>query len=130
MEAIGGTLRALHMKDDTFGRRSRVGGPNVLERIAREGVPAEVGAEGDFASKLVYKNHRSTAKYRGEALAKAETDVARQGYYVPSNASEGYCGATDILSWGRGRKGEIASGTGQLKAVGTWERFVTLKTEG
>ena len=49
---VGGTLRATHMDGDRirayFGRRRKVASAEALEKIAREGVPAEVGAGGNF----------------------------------------------------------------------------------
>ena len=65
---VGGTLRATHMDGDRirayFGRRRKVEGSKALEKIVREGVPAEVGAEGNVGSELAYGNHRSAFKHR------------------------------------------------------------------
>ena len=49
---------------------------DVLERIAREGVPTDIRTGGDLASELAYGNHRSAAKYGEEVIAKAAADVA------------------------------------------------------
>ena len=80
VEAIGGPLLAPHMDGDRirayFGQRRRVEGVDVLERIAREGVPADIRTGGDLASELAYGNHRSAAKYGEEVIAKAAADVA------------------------------------------------------
>lgn len=69
MEAISSTMGAPHIDSDMirkcFGRRRRVEGAEVLERINREGIPAEIRTGGDLASELVYGNHRSKADYGG-----------------------------------------------------------------
>ena len=66
----GGTLRATHMDGDRirayFGRCRKVKGAGVLEAIAREGVPAEVGAGENSGIELAYGNHRSALKHRRE----------------------------------------------------------------
>ena len=77
---VGGTLRAAHMDGDRihayFGRRRKVASAEALEKIARDGVPDEVGAGGNLGSELAYGNHRSALKHRGQVLRKAATDVA------------------------------------------------------
>ena len=73
-------MHATHMDGDWihayFGRRRKVASAEALEKIAREGVPAEVGAGGNLGSELAYENHRGALKHRGEVLRKAATDVA------------------------------------------------------
>ena len=75
----GGTLRATHMDGDRirayFGRCRKVESAGVLEAIAREGVPAEVGAGENLGIELAYGNHRSALKHRGEV--KRRRSVAR-----------------------------------------------------
>ena len=77
---MDGTLRATHMDGDRihayFGRRRKAASAEALEKIARDGVPAEVGAGGNLGSELAYGNHRRALKHRGEVLRKAATDVA------------------------------------------------------
>ena len=58
-----------------FGRRRKVESAGVLEAIAREGVPAEVGAGENLGIELAYGNHRSALKHRGEV--KRRRSVAR-----------------------------------------------------
>ena len=66
----GGPLRATHMDGVRilayFGRRRKVESAGMLETIAREGVPAEVGAGKNLGIELAYGNHRSALKHRGE----------------------------------------------------------------
>lgn len=80
VEAIGSTLRTTHMDGygirAYFGRRPRVEGAEVLERISRKGVTMEIRTGGDLASKPAYRNHRSAAKYGVEVQAKAAVDAA------------------------------------------------------
>ena len=75
---VGGTLRATHMDGDRirayFGRRRKVVSTDAVEKIAREGVPAEVGAGGNLGSELAYGNHRSTN--RGAGRRQTEEEVA------------------------------------------------------
>lgn len=59
-----------------FGRHRKVESAGVVEAIAREGVPAEVGAGGSLENGLAYGNHTSAFVHRGEVLKKAATDVA------------------------------------------------------
>ena len=47
----------------------------VLERTAREGALADVWVVGGLESELEYGNRKSTARYVGEVLKKAATDV-------------------------------------------------------
>ena len=65
---VGGTLLATHMDGDRmrayFGRRLKVESAGALEEIAREGVPAEVGAGGNLGSELAY-GERLQASGRG-----------------------------------------------------------------
>lgn len=80
VEAICDMLRAPYMDGDRkrayFGRRRQIGGVEMLERIAREGVPAEMQTEGNSKNELAHRNYRSTTKYWGEVLTKAVTNVA------------------------------------------------------
>ena len=75
----GSTLRATHMDGDRirayFERHRKVESAGVLEAIAREGVPDEVGAGEIFGIELAYGNHSSTLKHRGEV--KRRRSVAR-----------------------------------------------------
>ena len=59
-----------------FGRRRKVMSAEALEKIARDGVPAEVGAGGNLGSELAYGNHKNALKHRGEVLEKAAMDVS------------------------------------------------------
>lgn len=62
-----------------FERRRRIGGIEVLKRIAREGVPADIQTGGNLENELAYRNYRSAVKYRGVVLAKVVTNVALGG---------------------------------------------------
>ena len=57
---MGCTLCATHMDGDRirayFGRHREVESGGVLEAIARDGVPAEVGAGGNLGNELAYGN--------------------------------------------------------------------------
>lgn len=76
------------------GRRRPVGDAEVLEKIALKGVSAEILTGGDWEKGLAYGNHRSAAKYRGEVLRKAATDVALGKASVPGSISKGNCSLT------------------------------------
>lgn len=80
VEATGGKLRAPHMNGDRLRvyirRRRGVEGAEVPERIAREGVPAEIHAGDNPGRELADGNHRSAAKYGGKVLTKATAEVA------------------------------------------------------
>lgn len=113
VEAIGGTLRDPHMSSDMicayFGRCRRVEGTEVLERIAREGVQSKILTGGDWQESWrtgVTGVWRSTGRGASESGSRHCT---WQDYHVPSNASKGYDGITNISSWGGGAKGETAS---------------------
>ena len=64
---MGGTLYAIHMDGKTirayFGRRSKVESAEMLEKIAPEGVQAEIRAGGNLESELEYRNNRNAKKH-------------------------------------------------------------------
>lgn len=76
---IGGTLGAPYMDDGRirayFGRRRLIEGAEVLERIARERVPAEIHMGGDLKSELAWESLECD-EVRGEVLIKAAANVA------------------------------------------------------
>lgn len=80
VDAIGGTLCASHMVGDRirayFGRRRYLGVAEVIEKIAREGVSAEIQTGRNLENGLACGNRRNAVKYRGEVLRKVVTDVA------------------------------------------------------
>lgn len=76
MVAIGGVLRHLHMDDNNLERRRQVEDPEMLQRMAQEGLPAEIRTRGDLASELVNGNHRSTTKHRGDVLDETKAHIA------------------------------------------------------
>lgn len=59
-----------------FRKRHRVGGAEVLERIARKGMSVNIKTGSNLENERAYGNHRSAAKYRGEVPTKVATDVA------------------------------------------------------
>ena len=59
-----------------LGQRRIVESAEMLEKITREGLPAEIWAEGSLKSELEYGNHTSALKHAGEVLKIAVTDVA------------------------------------------------------
>lgn len=81
MMQVGGALCATYMDSEMirtyFGRRRKVESAEMLERIAREGVLAEIYVGGNLESELEYRNHRNTVKYRGEVLKKLAMGMAR-----------------------------------------------------
>lgn len=69
VQKIGGRLCAPRMDGDRIrayvGRCRKVESAEVLERIAREGVPAKVWAGGNLESGMEYGNHRLEVRGRG-----------------------------------------------------------------
>lgn len=86
VEAIDSTPRAPHVDDERmhayFGRCHRVGGAEVLERIAREGITTGIQTRGISGKELAYGHHRRATEYRAEVLTKAKTGVALGRYRV------------------------------------------------